>query len=400
MSGAIFVSIACYRDSECQWTLKDLYSQARDPLSVQVGICWQVDRDEDRDCFADAFDAEWMNHPRVAHRFMHYRDATGPCLARHVAQQLMPADAEFYLQIDSHMRFVPHWDDVLRRYFTIALRQSPEPVLTAYPIGYELPNQLPPANSPWTALVPTEFSSRDCMLRSVGRNVIAATAGAVHRCAVVAAGMLFCRASLVRRGVAAYDADLPQLFFGEEALLAARLFCAGADVFWPGAHVVYHLWSRAHRPNFRDVVDARRPAQRWASSLRVIRALAMHFAMPHAYATAPWASKRATGSEPATQGVSDVERTALLLAALVAECDSIGADEPGIESARIALAPNAVSLYANGFTVEQTRSLEQMTAQFGIDFQRGTVSQSAKDGGNPHIFVDNALALLMQALQR
>ena len=69
----------------------------------------------------------------------------------------------------------------------------------------------------------------------------------MQRCAVVAAGFLFCRAALARTALA-YDADLPHLFFGEEALLAARLYAAGATPFWPGAHVVYHLWSRAHRP--------------------------------------------------------------------------------------------------------------------------------------------------------
>jgi hypothetical protein len=397
MSGAIFVSIACYRDSECQWTLKDLYQKARQPLQVHVGVCWQVDRDEDRDCFLAECD-EWQQNPRVRHHFMHYRDATGPCLARHVAQQLMPAEAEFYFQIDSHMRFVTHWDDVLRRYFDLALRQSAEPVLTAYPIGYELPNQLPPDTSAWTALVPTEFSARDCMLRSAGRNVTSATGGAVHRGAVVAAGMLFCRASLVRRGVVAYDADLPQLFFGEEALLAARLFCAGADVYWPGAHVAYHLWSRAHRPNFRDVVDARRPTQRWASSLRVIRALQMHFALPHAYASAPWASKRRTSESIAIEGVCDDAQAQRLLAALAAECDSLGADEPAIEVARAAIVDD-VQLYASGSpTVPQTRTLAEFASATGIDLQRGTVSQSAKDGGNPHIFVDNALALLLQTL--
>jgi len=33
-------------------------------------------------------------------------------------------------------------------------------------------------------------------------------------------------------------------------LLAVRLFCAGVDVYWPGSHIVLHLWSREHRPVF------------------------------------------------------------------------------------------------------------------------------------------------------
>jgi hypothetical protein len=38
----IFVSIAAYRDPECQWTVRDLFRQATHPQRVHVGIVWQV----------------------------------------------------------------------------------------------------------------------------------------------------------------------------------------------------------------------------------------------------------------------------------------------------------------------------------------------------------------------
>ena len=45
--GCIFVSIAAYRDPECQWTICDLFKQADAPELVHVGVVWQVDAVED-----------------------------------------------------------------------------------------------------------------------------------------------------------------------------------------------------------------------------------------------------------------------------------------------------------------------------------------------------------------
>lgn len=39
----IFVSIAAFRDEECQWTLRDLFLKAKHPQRVFVGVVWQID---------------------------------------------------------------------------------------------------------------------------------------------------------------------------------------------------------------------------------------------------------------------------------------------------------------------------------------------------------------------
>lgn len=41
-SERIYVSIAAYRDPECQWTMRDLFKQATHPERVFVGVVWQV----------------------------------------------------------------------------------------------------------------------------------------------------------------------------------------------------------------------------------------------------------------------------------------------------------------------------------------------------------------------
>jgi hypothetical protein len=56
--GSIFVSIASYRDSECQHTLADLFARAAHPDRVFVGLVWQCDDREDAACFRVKLPAE------------------------------------------------------------------------------------------------------------------------------------------------------------------------------------------------------------------------------------------------------------------------------------------------------------------------------------------------------
>jgi hypothetical protein len=45
----IFVSVAAFRDDECQWTLRDLFVKAAHPARVFVGVVWQVNPAADAD---------------------------------------------------------------------------------------------------------------------------------------------------------------------------------------------------------------------------------------------------------------------------------------------------------------------------------------------------------------
>ena len=68
-----------------------------------------------------------------------YREATGPCKARALAQKLW-AGEEYYLQLDAHMRFAPGWDEALIQWLHQAEAEHPgsQPVISTYPPGYEV----------------------------------------------------------------------------------------------------------------------------------------------------------------------------------------------------------------------------------------------------------------------
>jgi hypothetical protein len=131
----IFVSIASYRDPECQHTVKDLFEKAAHPERIRVGICWQFDPERDGDCFTVP-----SPYPdRVWSARFHIRDSYGGCWARAQAHGLL-RDEDYVLQIDAHMRFTPGWDEAMLT--TLAACPSAKPVLSGSPWGYWPPNKL------------------------------------------------------------------------------------------------------------------------------------------------------------------------------------------------------------------------------------------------------------------
>lgn len=68
-----------------------------------------------------------------------YREATGPCKARMLAQKLW-AGEQYLLQIDSHMRFTTGWDEALLQWLAECEAQAEhgKAVLSTYPPSYEV----------------------------------------------------------------------------------------------------------------------------------------------------------------------------------------------------------------------------------------------------------------------
>jgi hypothetical protein len=241
-----------------------------------VGLVWQGEKDE--------FDirnhielSKYKANIRVL--YMHHTDSTGPCLARHLAHSLRREVEEYYLQIDSHMRFLQGWDACLLKAYSYCKVHlgCDKPVITSYPSGYELPSVLPDDRRP-TLLYPSHFDD-DGILRQKARLFDKIGSAPVVSSPLWAAGFSFSAATMFIE--VPYDPHLPQLFFGEESSMAARLFTHGYNFFSPTQAVVFHLWSRAHRTTLstdqsvEDFLKDRRDALRKTSIRRVHRLLGM-----------------------------------------------------------------------------------------------------------------------------
>ncbi|KAL3931712.1 MAG: hypothetical protein SGBAC_011182 [Bacillariaceae sp.] len=262
---SIFVSIASYRDSEICHTLDSLFANARHPDRVFVGAVLQNDASYDQQNVR--LTQKYVNHANVRCLELAAKHALGPCYARSLAQSLHRGET-YVLQIDSHMRFRPNWDDYLIGLWQQTNGESNnngghrKVVLTAYPAGYELPNKIPNEER-GTLLVPWKFDERG-ILRQRGRllkndasnikNPLAAIP-----CHLYAAGFNFGPASMIQD--VPYDPKLDFLFFGEELTMAIRLYTHGYDLYAPPLSVLYHLWSRAHRPTLQSSPSSIPPEQ-------------------------------------------------------------------------------------------------------------------------------------------
>jgi hypothetical protein len=168
-SSKIFVSIVNYRDSEGPLTVMDLVEKASFPDRIFVGYVYQGDyQDEGMIHGSNDFDSKRMKQfisNNFRSLFLPTKDARGPCYARHLASTLWENEP-YYLQIDSHMRFRPGWDSYLMDLLEkIKTEQKGNPVITTYPLGYTLPNNVP------TDRRATVLVSKVCYLRFANNNI-------------------------------------------------------------------------------------------------------------------------------------------------------------------------------------------------------------------------------------
>lgn len=235
----IFVSIASYRDSECSDTVKDIYKKAKYPERIFCGICEQNSTDLEESCIREG--GVPRQHIRIIK--VPYTEAKGPTYARYICSRLWRGET-YFLQIDSHSTFVPHFDEILIS--EIAKTADPKhSVLTTYPhdVGSYSTNETSApviCNGKWNedglpvfeAVVKPKGFFKD---RPVPTGF-------------ASAGMLFGPGDMLR--YVPYDPNLPHLFQGEEFLYTVRLWTSGYDLYSPSKNVVLHHYLRHEKPKY------------------------------------------------------------------------------------------------------------------------------------------------------
>lgn len=260
----IFVQIASYRDPQLIPTLHALIDNALHPENLHIGICWQHADDEGFDIFANAGfdpittvdDAGPTGHPLF---FTGYKGATftiidvphtaskGACWARWSIQQLY-AEEKYTLQLDSHHRFVPHWDKLCIDMLESLRYKSKKPLLTAYIPSFDPEND--PAGrdrNPWQM----NFD------RFIPEGAVFFMPAAIDNHANLTEPMRaryysahFC---FVDGSFATEVQHDPEYFFhGEEISIAARAFTHGYDLYHPHIIVAWHEYTRKNRTKVWD----------------------------------------------------------------------------------------------------------------------------------------------------
>lgn len=242
----IFVSIASYRDPELFPTLHDMINTAEKPENLNIAIFWQDDND------ISSFLNQGMvmvgsttfrgyplyelafNGARILVISVHYYASQGACWARYMAEGLFE-DQDYFLQIDSHCRFIPNWDREMGAMLNSLREKSARPVLSSYPPGY-IPGEDDNRTTYVSRLI-AKFFTPEGMLQM---GSVPFRESAPIRCGYLAGGFIFADGSFAR--------DVPNdpkiFFMGEELAMAARAFTQGYDIYAPHSILLWHFYTR------------------------------------------------------------------------------------------------------------------------------------------------------------
>lgn len=228
----IFIQIASYRDPQLFPTITDCLKKAAHPDRLRFGVCWQHDETENLDLF--------KNDKRFQILKYHWSKSRGVCWARSLTQSLYNGET-YTLQIDSHMRFYPNWDELLIE--MLSETESQKPLLTAYPAPFDPNNETILPNTPHKIVI--NYFTPEGSISSRPEPIPDSQLGDKPlRASFVAAGFFFTLGQHCQE--CCYD---PQMYFSqEETSLSVRSFTLGYDFFHPHINVLWHEYTREGKP--------------------------------------------------------------------------------------------------------------------------------------------------------
>lgn len=241
MKDTIFISIASYRDKECSTTLDSIFTNAKDPSNIYVGIC-QQNKDTDNDCIPTDIENNYKNNIKIIR--ISNIEARGPTFARYWCSTLWNNE-EYYLQIDSHTQFIKDWDKKLINMIkTLKSEGVKKPLLSSYPLSSDDYKKEGEETTIIPVICKSFFNERD-MLSFEGAELLPKTKDFI-KCAYIAAGMFFCESKFLKE--VPFDPHLEYLFVGEEILHTIRFWTSGYDIYAPNENVLFHVYTREDEP--------------------------------------------------------------------------------------------------------------------------------------------------------
>jgi glycosyltransferase involved in cell wall biosynthesis len=234
----IFIQIASYRDPELVKTVKSAIENSKNPKNLVFGIARQFHPD-------DKFDdlSEYKDDKRFRILDIPYLESQGACWARNQIQQLYK-DEKYTLQIDSHMRFAPNWDEeMINMIKQLQKKGHKKPLLTGYVSSFD-PDNEPQGRvqDPWR-MVFDRFIPE----------------GAVFFLPETIPGWQDLTEPVTSRFYSAHfcftlgefsvevQHDPEYYFHGEEISIADRAYTWGYDLFHPHKTLIWHEYTRKGR---------------------------------------------------------------------------------------------------------------------------------------------------------
>jgi hypothetical protein len=239
----IFIQIAAYRDPELLPTLRNALETAKYPENLRFTIGWQHSTEDEWDNLD-----EFKEDSRFNILDIDYKDSKGVCWARNQVQQHY-AGEKYTLQLDSHHRFIQHWDDELINMLEgLKSDGHAKPLLTAYIPSYD------PKNDPYGRVMEPWWLTFDRFIPE----------GAIFFLPAVIPGWESMTKPIPSRFYSAHfcftvgefavevQHDPEYYFHGEEISIAVRAYTHGYDLFHPHKVIAWHEYTREGRTKHWD----------------------------------------------------------------------------------------------------------------------------------------------------
>ena len=241
----IFVSFASYRDSQLIPSLHDFIQHESNQHQVVYGVCLQDTKES-----LHELQQTFPNRQQVKIIYLHYTKAKGVCWARRLLQDAV-TDEDFILQMDSHMRSIPSWDEALiASYKATGVNKA---VLSSYPPHYALND------------TSKSYLNTSIYMNVTRLNLPVRKKTTLHGCAGdylnttgkpirnihMAGGFYFAPTRWIQDSP--YPKDL--YFEGEEDTMTLLSYTHGWTVFCPEKAIIYHSYTN----NLSDSPEKYRP---------------------------------------------------------------------------------------------------------------------------------------------
>jgi hypothetical protein len=228
----IYVSIASYRDKELIDTVYSILRKAKNPERVFLSIFSQDELHPKLENIFNLFGVKDFSYEKV-----HFSEAKGVGYARSKTQEKLSLDFKYYMQIDSHTRFIQDWDELLISEYKESQSFWKTPIIfSSYPMPYtynkngnEVISSIEGANITTIKKVKSfEMYKPDYHEKKI------ANSGELH--AHFCAGFVFGLSEYILK--VPYDKNI--YFIGEEHTMSIRFFCQGISIIAPRRSYAYH----------------------------------------------------------------------------------------------------------------------------------------------------------------
>ena len=230
---SIFVQIAAYRDLEVTPTILDAIKQSSGNHTINFGV---------HTVYVDESEINVPDLPNVKHAESKAPENIGLGIGRALAHQFYDGE-DYYLQCDSHSRFIKGWDEVaIHSVLNYQIQGISKPLLTMYPANYWYPsltaNYVEKDRLPENHLSNISFHENPGQFKAT-RIPLQTAMGPIpdgnRFVKSVSGGSIF-----TVKGFQPFNTDIA--FYGEEIWLAARAFTHGYDIMVPDEQYMYHLY--------------------------------------------------------------------------------------------------------------------------------------------------------------